>query len=87
MDNLFEMLGAVYGWCKRLVVTYRQRIICDDGWTRVYVQRYQINEYSWRLLYWPALIRRIRRPVLDRRPLVTRAGFMSESRGLHWDRK
>ena len=40
------------------------------------------------LVYWRDRDRRIpRQQVRDRRPMVIRAGYMSESRGRHWDRK
>jgi len=50
------------------------------------------SEYTmvwvWHFLYWPNRDR-VRVPVivLLRIPLVILAGYMSRSRGLHWDRK
>lgn len=54
------------------------------GW--VCIKRYQ--EYFWTLLYWPALEFRGEPPQVS----AVRAGgfwsgFMSEARGLSWDRK
>ncbi|MFB0523933.1 MAG: hypothetical protein ACETVZ_00205 [Phycisphaerae bacterium] len=47
-----------------------------------------LREYSWRLLYWPAL------EFCGEPPQITAiraggfwSGFMSEARGLRWDRK
>ena len=54
MIELKEMLGAVYGWCRRVMIECHNKIVCEDGWVRIVVQRYLVNEYSWRLLYWPA---------------------------------
>jgi len=39
------------------------------------------------LVYWRAADQRIPIHVRDRRPVVILAGYMSEARGLHWDRK
>ena len=65
MDELYGMLGAVYGWC----------------WIAL------LREYVYRLKYWPVELKIIVWLCRCRRPLVIRAGYMSRSRGLHWDRK
>ncbi|MBA7667775.1 hypothetical protein ES703_75873 [subsurface metagenome] len=66
MDELDEILGAVYGWC----------------WCK------HFGAYIWKLLYWPAL------GIYGESPQVSAvraggfwSGFMSEARGLRWDRK
>jgi len=66
MDELYEILGAFFGWC----------------WCN------HLREYTWRLLYWPVL------EFCGDPPQVFAvcaygfySGFMSEARGLSWDRK
>ena len=66
MDDLYESLGAIFGWS--------------------YCKHY--NEYIWQLLYWPALVFCGDPPQVA---VVSAdgfwSGFMSEGRGLSWDRK
>lgn len=66
MDDLYESLGAVYGWSW-----------CKHG-----------REHTWKLLYWRVL------EFCGDPPQVNSvcaydfwSGFMSEARGLSWDRK
>jgi len=66
MDDLYESLGAVYGWC----------------WSK------QFREYAWRLLYWRMLEFCGEPPQLSAvRAGGIWSGYMSEARGLSWDRK
>ena len=66
MDELFQTLGAVYGWC----------------WCKL------LREYHWRMLYWPVTVAGLRGPQKRwLRRLFILAGFMSQHRGLSWDRR
>lgn len=40
-----------------------------------------------RLLYWPAKRQSLPKWIIDRRPLVVLAGYMSRARGIHWKRR
>jgi len=70
MDDLYEYLGAVYGW----------------SWCK------HCRENIWKLLYWPALEFCGEPPQNEILGAEICAGgfwsgFMSEARGLSWDRK
>ena len=85
-DELYEMLGAVYGWCHREKIEVHRRIECEGMVVTTIIESWLVNEYVWFFLYWPAGPKRIVRPVVNRRPLAIRAGYMSRSRGRHWKR-
>ena len=87
MHLLLEELGAVFGWCKAVMIESHNRIICKDGMTRVVVERMLVIEHYWTLLYWPATEKTFCRWILSRKPLIILVGYMSRNRGLHWDRK
>ena len=74
MDELFEMLEPAWmGLMERNIYIHQCRLrqFSDFG-------AFVLNG---QLVYWQAAGRRIVRPVLDRRPLVIRAGYMSRERG------
>jgi len=87
MMELFEMLGAVYGWCWVERLEMRQRFEHKEGLTVVHQDWYAFREYSWNFLYWPARRKKFSPWILTWKPLIILAGYMSRNRGLHWDRK
>ena len=45
-----------------------------------------LSATGWQILYWSAYEKIFLRWILDRSPFVIRAGYMSRSRGRHWNR-
>ena len=88
MTDLNEFLGAVYGWCGFKYLVWDEVFVPGSGLCMTMLKpRYRID-YSRRLLYWPALefcgepsqVSAVRAGGIW-------SGFMSEGRGLSWDRK
>ena len=83
MKELYEMLGAVYGWCWIRLYEYKVRYV--EGWA--FYERVPIRDYAYTFKYWSAEEKRPCRWILSRKPIIILAGYMSRNRGLHWDRK
>ena len=88
MRDLDELFGAVYGWvCLKYVVWEKVFMPGQELCMTILEPQYR-RDYSRRLLYWPAL------EFCGEPPQVSAvraggiwSGFMSEARGLNWDRK
>ncbi len=88
MKDLNEFLGAIYGWCCLEYVVWETVFVPDSGLCMTMLEPRYRKEYSRRLLYWPAI------EFCGEPPQVSAvraggfwSGFMSEARGLSWDRK
>lgn len=88
MKELFELLGARYGWCWVEYLEYSRRIEPEHGMVIVETEINAIREYSWDFLYWPApKQRRFINPVISNKPQTILSGFKSRNRGRHWNRR
>ena len=88
MAALYESLGAVYGWVYNESLSWETVFVTKPEICHVwYEPRFQ-REYFWCLLYWPAIEFCGEPPQLSAvRAGGIWSGYMSEARGLSWDRK
>ena len=92
MDDLYEYLGAVFGRCCRKYVVWETVFVPGSELCMTMMEPRYRKEYCRRMLYWPAIEFCGEQPqnkILGAQICagVFWSGFMSEARGLSWDRK
>lgn len=88
MKELYEYLGAVYGWCCLEYIVWETVFVPGSGLCMTICEPRYRKEYSRSLLYWPVLEFSGNPPQVSKvRAHGIWSGFMSEARGLSWERK